>query len=79
MNKVGLPRKEREAFDINTKIKVIKQLKWGKKVNVIMSDLKLSHTTVSTILKNKEKICEAVKCSAIVQSIYIWGRDQKCP
>jgi hypothetical protein len=34
-------------------------------VNTIARDLKLSHSTVSTILKDKERIREAVKGSAL--------------
>ncbi|XP_076054507.1 putative CENPB DNA-binding domain-containing protein 1 [Oratosquilla oratoria] len=54
-------KNERKAIDLYTKIIVIKQHERGKKVNVIARDMKLSHSTVSTILKDKEKIREAVK------------------
>ena len=40
-------------------------------MNVIARDLKLSHSTVSTILKDKERIREAVKGSAPMQSTVI--------
>lgn len=52
---------------MNTKITVIKQHEGGNKVNPIASDLKLSHFTVSTILKVKERIREAVIGSAPMQ------------
>ncbi|XP_066093617.1 putative CENPB DNA-binding domain-containing protein 1 [Saccopteryx bilineata] len=54
-------KKERKAIDLDTKTKVIKQYEGGKKVNVIARDTKLSHSTVSTILKDKERIREVVK------------------
>ena len=40
-------------------------------VNVIARDMNLSHSTVSTILKDKERIREAVKGSAPMQSTII--------
>ena len=40
-------------------------------INVIARDMNLSHSTVSTILKDKERICEAVKGSAPMQSTII--------
>ena len=64
-------KKERKAIDLNTKMMVIRQREGGKKVNVIAHDLKLSHSTVSTILKDKERIREAVKGSAPMQSTII--------
>ena len=64
-------KKERKAIDLATKMQVIKQYEGGKKVNVIARDLKLSHSTVLTILKDKERICEAVKGSAPMRSTII--------
>ena len=52
-------------------MQVIKQYEGGKNVNAIARDLKLSHTTVSTILKDKERIREAVKGSAPMRSTII--------
>ena len=53
------------------KMKVIKQYEGGKKVSVIARDLQLPHSTVSTILKDKERIHEAVKGSALMRSTVI--------
>lgn len=64
-------KKERKAIDLDTKMKVIKQYEGGKKVNAIARDTKLSHSTVSTILKDKERIREAVKGSAPMRSTVI--------
>ncbi|XP_066960747.1 tigger transposable element-derived protein 1-like [Macrobrachium rosenbergii] len=64
-------KKARKAIDLDTKLKVIKQFEGGKKVNVIARDLQLSHSTVSTILKDKERIREAVKSSAPMRSTVI--------
>ena len=43
---------------------MVRQHNGGKKVNLNARDLKLSHSTVSTILKDKERICDAVQGSA---------------
>ncbi|XP_066228014.1 putative CENPB DNA-binding domain-containing protein 1 [Saccopteryx leptura] len=64
-------KKKRKAIDLDMKMKVIKQYEGGKKVNVIARDTKLSHSTVSTILKDKERIREAVKGSAPMRSTVI--------
>ena len=64
-------KKKRKAIDLDTKMKVIKQYEGGKKVNAIARDTKLSHSTVSTILKDKERIREAVKGSAPMRSTVI--------
>nr|XP_033811880.1 CENPB DNA-binding domain-containing protein 1-like [Geotrypetes seraphini] len=64
-------KKERKAIDLDTKMMIIKQYKGGKKVNAIACDIKLSHFTVSTIMKDKNRICEAVKGSAPLRSTVI--------
>lgn len=57
-------KKEREVTNLDTKKMIIKQFERGKKVNVITLDMMLSHTTVSTSLRDNERICEAMKGSA---------------
>nr|XP_033800018.1 tigger transposable element-derived protein 1-like [Geotrypetes seraphini] len=64
-------KKERKAIDLDTKMMIIKQYEGGKKVNAIACDLKLSHSTVSIIIKDKNRICEAVKGSAPLRSTVI--------
>ena len=59
---------KREIIILDTKILAIKQFEGGKKVNVVARDLKLSLSTVSTILKDKKRIGDAVKGSAPMQS-----------
>ena len=58
----------------------IRQHEGGKKVNVITRDLKLSHSTVSTILNDKERSCEAVKrfCTHAIDN-YNEATDWACP
>ncbi|XP_063875817.1 tigger transposable element-derived protein 1-like [Scylla paramamosain] len=64
-------KKARKAIDLDMKMKVIKQFERGKRVSVIARDLQLPHSTVSTILKDKERIPEAVKGSAPMRSTVI--------
>ena len=53
---------EGKTISLDTKKVVIKQFEGGKKkVNVIARDQKLTHSTVSTILKDKETIRNDVK------------------
>ena len=55
-------KKERKAINLDTKLLVIKQFEGGKKkVNMIACDQKLMYSTVSTILKDKERIRNDVK------------------
>uniref|UniRef100_A0A0L8I720 Uncharacterized protein n=1 Tax=Octopus bimaculoides TaxID=37653 RepID=A0A0L8I720_OCTBM len=61
-------KKQRKATNLDTKMMVIRQHEGGKKVNEITLELKLSHSTVSTILKDKKRICEVVKGSAPIRS-----------
>ena len=50
-------KKERKTISLDTKILLIKQFEGEKKkVNVIARDQKLTHSTVSSILKDKERI-----------------------
>ena len=54
--------KKRKTISLDTKMLVIKQFEGGKKkVNVFARDQKLTHSTVSTILKDKERIRNDVK------------------
>ena len=45
------------------KMKIIKDFEGGKKVQVIADYMKLAHSTISTIVKNKVRVKEAVKAS----------------
>lgn len=64
------PLKKRKALDLDTKMMVIRY-KGGKKVNAIACDMKISHSTVSTTLKDKDRISEAVNRSAPMPSTVI--------
>ncbi|XP_028664019.1 putative CENPB DNA-binding domain-containing protein 1 [Erpetoichthys calabaricus] len=64
-------KKERKAIGLDTKMMILKQYEGGKKVNVIACDMKLSHSTVSTVLKDKNRIREAVNGSAPLRSTVI--------
>ena len=64
-------KKARKALSLETKMKVIKEYEGGKKVNSIARDNQLSHSTVSTIVKDKDRIKEAVKAAAPIKSTII--------
>ena len=55
---------KRRSIDLEQKIKIIKQREGGKSVGDIARDFDMSHTTVTTILKSKDKITEAAKGTA---------------
>lgn len=54
-------KKRRKAIDLEMKIKIIQDYEAGKTVKEIACDLKLAHSTISTILKDKVRVKEAMK------------------
>uniref|UniRef100_A0A670ZKQ9 Tigger transposable element-derived protein 1-like n=1 Tax=Pseudonaja textilis TaxID=8673 RepID=A0A670ZKQ9_PSETE len=62
-------KKHRKAISLNLKMKIIKAYDAGKKVNIIAQEEGLAHSTISTILKNKERIREAMKGSPGTKAI----------
>jgi len=54
-------KNKRSVIVLKTKHKIILQFESDKKVKDKAHDLKLSHSTISTILKDKKRILEAVK------------------
>ena len=54
-------KKQRKAIDIDTKLKIIKLHEDGAKVRTIAASLGLAHSTISTIVKDKERIKETAK------------------
>jgi hypothetical protein len=69
-------KNKRSVIDLETKHKIILQFESGKKVKDIAYDLKLSHSTISTILKDKKRILEAVKESTSMKSTIITKNRQ---
>lgn len=57
-------KKSRKRIDLEMKMKIIDLNKGGMSILQISKDLKLSRSTVFTILKDSEKIMEAVKSSS---------------
>lgn len=64
-------KKRRKAITLEMKLKIIAQHEGGKPVMVISRELGLSQSTISTILKDKKRISDAVKSSASVKSTVI--------
>ncbi|KAL3890542.1 hypothetical protein ACJMK2_002824 [Sinanodonta woodiana] len=58
---LGYAKKRRKVIDLEMKMKIIDDYEAGKKVNSIAHDLELAHSTVSTILKNKDRVKETAK------------------
>ena len=63
--------KKRKALTLEMKLKIIAQHEGGKPVMAIARELGLSQSTISTILKDKKRISDAVKSSASVKSTVI--------
>lgn len=64
-------KKKRKAITLEMKLKIIAQHEGGKPVMVIARESGLSQSTVSTILKDKKRISDAVKSSASIKSTVI--------
>ena len=56
-------------IDLETKLKVIKDYEGGQSVTVIARQSGVSHSTIAMILKNKNKVTEAVKRSASLKAM----------
>ena len=56
------------VIDLETKLKVIKDYEGGKSVIVIAWWSGMSYSTIATILKNKNKVMEAVTGSASLKA-----------
>ncbi|KAM3836532.1 tigger transposable element-derived protein 1-like [Vipera latastei] len=54
-------KKQRRTINLDLKMKIIKAHDEGKKVNIIAQEEGLAHSTISTILKDKERIKKAIK------------------
>jgi len=61
-------KRPRRVIDLEMKLKVIKEYESGKSVMVIARQSGMSHSTIATILKNKNKVTEAVKGSASLKA-----------
>jgi Mor family transcriptional regulator len=73
------PKKSRKAITFEIKYEILSQHESGMKVNELASKFKLSHSTVSTVLKDKEKYLKEVKSARPVQSSVIRKRDGLIP
>ncbi|XP_069782454.1 protein NYNRIN-like [Narcine bancroftii] len=61
-------KRERRSIELEVKQKVIKQHNVGKAVNAFARDLGTLYSTITTILKDKENIFQAVKGSALLKA-----------
>uniref|UniRef100_A0A8C9W2M3 HTH CENPB-type domain-containing protein n=1 Tax=Scleropages formosus TaxID=113540 RepID=A0A8C9W2M3_SCLFO len=72
----GAVKKKRKTIDLEMKVKIIVQHENGKSVSTIARDLGFSHSTISTIIKDKARIREAVKGSAPLKATIITKKRQ---
>jgi hypothetical protein len=70
-------KKPCQVIDLERKLKVIKYYKGGKSVMVIPHQSSMSHSTIDTTLKNKNKVQEAVKESASLKEITLTKIQEK--
>jgi len=56
------------VINLETRLKVIKDYESGKSVMVIACQSSMSHSTIAMILRNKNKVTEAVKGSASLKA-----------
>ncbi|KAF6080021.1 ZFP28 zinc finger protein [Phyllostomus discolor] len=61
-------KRPHQANDLETKLKVIKDYEGGKSVMVTAHQSCMSHSTTAMILKNKNRVMEAVKGSALLKT-----------
>lgn len=66
---------KRKAITLEEKYKILKLKESGKKINEIATECKLSHSTVSTIVKNKDKYLKEVKSATPMLSKKIRVRE----
>ncbi|XP_068602057.1 tigger transposable element-derived protein 1-like [Brachionichthys hirsutus] len=57
------PKKQRKSIDLDIKMKIIKEYEGGKRVQAIADSYDFSHSTISTIVKDKNKVKEMAKAS----------------
>lgn len=72
-------KSQRKVINLDFKMKIIKEYEAGKKVNAIASHFGLGHSTVSTILKDKDKIKDAIKASTGYNTIITRQRKGLIP
>lgn len=65
----GSAKKQWKAIDLETKMKIINNYEGGKTVKDIADAVEMAHSTISTILKTKDSVKEAVKASTSFNAI----------
>jgi Asp-tRNA(Asn)/Glu-tRNA(Gln) amidotransferase B subunit len=76
---VNSTEKSRKAITLEIKHEILSHYESGMKVNELASKFKLSHSNVSTILKDKEKYLKDMKRARPMQSTVIRKRDGLIP
>ena len=68
---VGGTAKKRQVITMETKVKIIEIVERGEKAVNVTHSYNMNHSTISTILKNKDKIMEYVKSAVPMMSMII--------
>ena len=60
-----MSRSKQSSYDINFKISVIEAINSGKKCSVVAEEFKIPRSTVSTFLRDKDKIYSSVASGSV--------------
>ena len=63
--------KEHQTIMMETKVKIVERVERGKKIVDVACFYNMNHSTIGTILKNKDKIMEHVKSAVPMMSTII--------
>ena len=69
--------KKCQVITMETKVKIIERMKWGKKMVDIAHSYNMNHSTISTILRNKDKIKEHMKSAVLIMLTIISKKHGK--
>ncbi|XP_045141989.1 activating transcription factor 7-interacting protein 2 [Echinops telfairi] len=65
----SISKRHRNAINLNIKMNIIRAYESGKRVNTIAREQGMAHSTVCSILKDKQRISEAVKESSGMNAV----------
>ena len=69
--------KKHQAITVETKVKITERVEQGEKMVDVAHSYNMNSSTISTILKNKDKIMEHVKSALLMMSTIIQKKHGK--
>ena len=69
--------KKHQVITMETKVKIIERVEQSKKMIDVARSCNMNHSTIGTILKNKDKIMEHVKSAVLMMSTIILRKRRK--